>query len=146
MNHHVVETGVEHGSLCFSTAFHFYGLQGGVPSLSCLLAAGFKVQASHFFLQVLTSILNAHETPTHAYFYLFSFFAVEVEPGTDVVSTDVLAVLGVDLVLACRVIPHSLCGHRAHLFPVAALFGDLVHSHHKVDGEYGLRIVAEGAL
>ena len=42
VNHHVVETGVEHGSLCFSSTFHFYGLQGGVPSLSCLLAAGFK--------------------------------------------------------------------------------------------------------
>ena len=146
MDHHVVETRIEHRLLCFRTPFHLNGLQGGVPCIPRILATDFKVLACHFLLQVLPGILDAHEAHAHTHLNLLALLTVEVEPSTDVVAADVLPVLGVYLVLACRVIPFCLGGHRTHLLPVAALFRCLAHPHHKVDREHTLREIAERTL
>ena len=97
-------------------------------------------------IQVLPRIFNAYEGNAQLEENLLSLCqGIVVEPAADVVTAEFPRIVFINLVLPGIGIPGSLGRHGPLLFPVAGGRRNLTHPQHKVDGENGLPVVAEGS-
>ena len=146
MQEGVVQGGVEDGALVVGAAFDGYTAQVVVPVFIGLLADLVKGEALLLGFQVLPGAFDAYEGYAHLHLDLLSGLQVlVVEPVANVVSAELAAVVGVDLILAGIGVPGGFGRHRALLFPVTGAGGGLAHAHHEVHREHGVPVVAEGA-
>ena len=97
-------------------------------------------------LHILTCILDADVGNAHLHGDLFVGFRIILEPDADVVAAHLSVIFRVELVLSGMDIPLSFDAlHLALFLPITAFLGCLAEFHHEIDGENGLRIVAEGS-
>ena len=97
-------------------------------------------------LHILPGIFYTYIRNTHLHGDLFVGFRIIREPDADVVAAHLSVVFRIELVLSGMDIPLGFDAlHLALLLPISAFLGCLAEFHHEIDGENGLRIVAERA-
>ena len=144
MYQRMIECRIKDGFLLFRTSFHKDAREVIVPAATGFLQHLAEILSLLLGIQIEPGILYTHKRDSHLYFHLLALFGMECKVSADVISCQLFPVAGVKFVASVIGIPFSLhTGHGALLLPVARSGRLLVDTHHKVDGENGLRVVAE---
>ena len=140
----VVESGIEHAALCLGSALDGNGVEGFGPTLACFCANLVKLETLLLVVQIFAGVGNRHEADAYLNLNLLALFGVVAEIVAHLIAGELTLIVTVYLVLSVVWVPLCLdAGHRRLLLPEACLARRLVHAHHEVHGEHGLRVVAE---
>ena len=146
MNQQMIKRCIKHSLLGICTTFHCYAWQVIIPFGTCFRMDLLKILSSLFTIQIQTGIFYAYKRNSHLHFYLFTFFCIEGEISTNVISCYFFSVTSIKFILSLILIPFSLNTHHRTLFlPIPCCRRILLNPQYKVNGEYSLRIITKCA-
>ncbi len=146
MDKRVVQRSIEHFFLLFRTAFHLDTRQVTVPSGDSISVHLVEVKSALLGVQIHSGVLAAHERNSKFDLYLLTLgHIVEAVPESDIVSLNLACISGVQFIFPLVFVPSSLSRHRTLFLPVSGTRRSLADTHHEIDWEHSLGIVAEGS-